>query len=126
MTALRLSLLLALVAFPAFAGPVGLSVGEVKRVTVSQRLARVEATDMARVEIAYKGATVTLTGKETGRTTVKMVTVDGAEVSLDVHVVSPGARVFEIEKQGSVAKREKVPPAKEPAEKAEAQAQDVP
>jgi hypothetical protein len=91
------------------AAPVGIAVGETKQVTVSQKVARVESTDSARVDISYKGSTVTLTGKQTGRTTVHLVTVDGAEVSLDVHVLSPGSKVFTVEKSPAkpVAKREK-------------------
>ncbi len=121
---MRWSLLLSLVVSSfAFASPVGLGVGETKHVTVSQKVAKVETSDAARVEISYKGSTLTLTGKETGRTTVHLTTVDGAEVSLDVHVVTPGSRIFAVEKAPArpVAKREKAA-----GESAEAQAKNAP
>jgi hypothetical protein len=128
------ALLSSVLACSALAAPVGLGVGETKHVTVSQRVARVETTDSSRVEVSYKGSIVTMTGKETGRTTLSLVTVDGAEVSLDIHVVTPGARVFTIQKgppAKQIAKTEQAPRAKPeahdaPSARPEAHAQNTP
>jgi hypothetical protein len=129
---MRLVLCFVLCSVSALGAPVGLGVGETKHVTVSQRVARVDASDASRVEISHRGQSVSLTGKEQGRTTVHLVTVDGAEVSLDVHVVAPGGRVFTVEKKSpgrtAIARSEKAaePTKAAPVIPADAQASDAP
>lgn len=105
---------LSVLAVPALATPVGLAVGEVKHVNVSQRVAKVAVSDSSRVEVSHQGGKVTLVGKAPGRSNVQLITVDGAEVSLELHVVSPGGRVFVVKqneagrKAASLSRGEKV------------------
>jgi hypothetical protein len=90
-----------LLAGPARAEPVAVSVGQTKVLRVSTPLAGVTVHDGAVVSARKLADGVELVGQALGRTSLRLRTVDGEVLDIEVSVVSRGSTVYEMRTPGA-------------------------
>ena len=85
-----------LLAGPARADPVAVSVGQTKVLRVSAALAEVTVHDAAVASARRFANGVELVGQALGRTSLRLRTVDGDVLDVEVSVVTRGSTVYEM------------------------------
>lgn len=79
----------------AQSSPVYLSVGERKVVRVSIPVAAARSSDPSTLSVRkLQSKEIQVEGGQQGRATLLMKTLGGNELTIDIHVVSPGSRVY--------------------------------
>jgi Flp pilus assembly secretin CpaC len=85
-----LSLALTLLSFAAFAGPLSLRLGEIKKITVSRKITKVVVSDPEVLDAKLQGNVLQLRGKISGISEVTVWTTANEQIGLDVHVTPSG------------------------------------
>ena len=75
--------------------PVYVSVGERKVVKVSIPVSAVRSSEPSTLSVKkLQSREIQIEGEQQGRATLLMKTLGGNELTIDIHVVSPGSRVY--------------------------------